>query len=462
MTSERTTIAIAIALVIILTPAAIAPIRSYDFFWHLATGRWIADHDAIPRTDPFSVASDRTPWINGEWLFDVLLYAINGLSAALILKALFVAATFAAAFYFAARESDDGTAALLTAIAFAGAWSRMDLRPSTIAAGLLMTQIAVRRSQIADWSFVLITILWINVHPSALLAPIIALIFRRWIVAVASAFALLVNPFGYHAVLAPIRLTLFARGGEFVNAEWLPSAPLTFPLLYVCVVIGLIAFAMTRKEIARFVLFGLLAYLAIAHVRNQGLFFAAFPLLIAPMIRLPRVPAFAIAAITILAVLITGEHSLGIAKHRFPAAAVARLKSTKFRGNIYNPDQFGGFLIWSFYPERRALTDGRNELYHAFIPEYARARTDSRAWRALLAKYKIDLAVDEYRAPLDAINPATKQHRALPASLGYWPRHEWALIAFDDAAMVFARRAAFPRAELDRWEIRGVVPDARR
>ena len=55
---------------------SIAPIRSYDYFWHLATGRWIVEHRAFPLTDPFSVASAQTPWINGEWLFQVPL---NGL-----------------------------------------------------------------------------------------------------------------------------------------------------------------------------------------------------------------------------------------------------------------------------------------------------------------------------------------------------------------------------------------------
>jgi len=131
------------------------------------------------------------------------------------------------------------------------------------------------------------------------------------------------------------------------------------------------------------------------------------------------------------------------------------------RGNVYNPDQFGGFLIWSFYPERRALTDGRNELYRTYDAEYAKARVDSRAWHALLHKYAIDLAVDEYRHErMTVIDAVTKQRKEMPASLVYWPRSQWALIGYDDAGMVFARRAAFPVEVLQRWELRGVVPDA--
>ena len=38
-------------------------------------------------------------------------------------------------------------------------------------------------------------------------------------------------------------------------------------------------------------------------------------------------------------------------------------------------------------------------------------------------------------------------------------RRDWALIAFDDAAMVFARRAAFPPQRIAALEYRYLVPD---
>jgi hypothetical protein len=49
--------------------------------------------------------------------------------------------------------------------------------------------------------------------------------------------------------------------------------------------------------------------------------------------------------------------------------------------------------------------------------------------------------------------------RMLPASLVRYRRHDWALIAFDDVAMVFARRSAFPPAQLAPIEYRYLVPD---
>src|SRR6476620_6493854 len=93
--------AAAAVLFLLITIAAVAPIRSYDYFWHLTTGRWIVDHQAIPRFDPLAVASAHVPWINGEWLYEIVLYALHGIAGdggISIINALLVAAIFAAGF----------------------------------------------------------------------------------------------------------------------------------------------------------------------------------------------------------------------------------------------------------------------------------------------------------------------------------------------------------------------------
>jgi hypothetical protein len=441
------------ALFVLFALAAIAPVRNYDFFWHLATGRWIVEHRALPVVDPFAIASEKHAWINGEWLFEVVAYVaqqIVGLAGMSIVRALLAAGIFVLIFV---KTKD----VLLTTIAFAGAMQTFDLRPSSAAMLFVVLAIAARgrtaHAVIAASAHAVIAALWINVHPSALLAPGIALLVtRRPLPVIASAIGLLANPYGWRAIASPLELMSFVQSGAFVNAEWLPSRITQFPLLYLLVLGGAVAFIKKRDEWWRALLFAGFAYLAIRHVRNQPLFFAAFPLLV-PRFELRKQVAYATAAAAILLVAFTTDHRLGVAPERFPLEAVARLKASGLKGNIYNPDQFGGFVIWSFYPERRALTDGRNELYRGYIPEYARARGDERAWRALLKKYAIDLAVDEHRAPLPVIDAATGQRRELPASLVYWPKKEWAMLAADEAGMVFARRAAFAPDVIARWEV---------
>lgn len=429
--------------------SALAPIRSYDYFWHLATGRWIVQHGALPATDPFAIGSDPVPWINGEWLFEIVLYAlhaIGGAAAVTWIRAAFVALLFVLLF----RRSEN---LLLTAIAFAGALPFLDARPSLLAPLFVILALTTRGAV----GQALLAALWINIHPSALLAPgIAALSTRRAAPAVASALALLLNPHGWRAIAAPLELMLYVRGGTFVNAEWLPSSPARFPLLYLTLIGAGVLFAMAerpREQWWRIALACGFGYLAVSSVRHQPLWFAAMPILVGPVLR-PRIAprlAYAASALIIAFAAVTTPKGIGLAPSRFPVAATARLQASGLRGNIYNADQFGGYLIWSFYPQRRVLTDGRNELYHTLLPEYAKARTDSRAWSALLRRYRIDLAVDEHRAPLDVVDVQSGRTRKMEASLAYWPPRDWALIARDDVAMVFARRAAF--AGIERWEL---------
>jgi len=458
------------ALFLALGLAAFGAIRSYDLFWQLATGRWIVEHRALPQTDPFALASEKSEWIDGEWLYETALYAAHeavGLRGLSVLRGLLAALIFTIAFLAARRESDTTAALLATAIAFAGAMPVLDLRPSGVAALLVVLALALR--SIAGR--VLLTAFWINVHPSALLSPVIAFfgartsetdspeprVAARITGAALCALALLVNPYGWKAILAPIQLTAFVSGGAFVNAEWLPSLPARFPILYGAIALAIAAIAIApKRDWWRIALLAMFAVLAVRHIRNQPLFFAAFPLLI-PLPRVRPALAYAASAIAIAMVALSADRRLGVAPERFPIEAVAHLQASGLKGNIYNADQFGGFLIWSFYPERRTLTDGRNELYRAFIPEWQAAREDQRRWDALLRKYRIDLAVEEYRAPLNVIDARTGKPTTMDASLAYWPRSLWALIAADDAAMVFARRAAFPGIEL-----REIARDAKR
>lgn len=469
----------AAGLFVLITIAAVAPIRSYDYFWHLATGRWIVEHHAVPVSDPFAVASAQVPWINGEWLYQIVLYAMHGIAGDAgisIISALLVAAIFTIGFVFAAREQEAGVALLIAAIAFAGASDRLGVRPAAAAALLIVVAIGLLGSRLRftplTIAYVCVTIVWINVHPSALLAPVLAMItmlidVRRWVVVVASAAALLVNPYGWNAIIAPLRLTsAISSSSGYVNAEWQRSSFANFPLLYVTMAAVVLLFLGARDKRAnawRFLAFALLAALSYRYVRNQGIYFAALPLLVAPLGSLSRRVSNALAVFALIPLAWVFQHDvhrLGVDDEHFPTRAVAVLRSYNLDGNIYNADQFGGLLEWTFYPARRALTDGRNELFHDFIAADAAAHRDSRAWHALTARYGVALAVDEFQpGKIEVLDMASGLRRMLPASLVRYRRHDWALIAFDDVAMVFARRSAFPPERLAPIEYRYLVPD---
>ena len=474
--------------------ASLDTISSYDYFWHLATGRWIVEHRAFPATDPFSVGSDRIAWINGEWLFQIvlyLLYRVAGHDGLSLLRSLLLAIGFGAIYHRASRIVAPGLAAFLTAIGWLGALHRLNARPETPATFLLVLFLAVlffTKGRKRLVTATLVTIVWFNIHPSALLAPILAGIhqgaelllagFRqtrkqlteRSLLILGPLLGLLVTPHGLKGILAPLDLIGYASEGSFTNIEWVPSDPRIFPLLYLAVLGLALLFLVPFREMRTKLPIGLiglfLGILALRYVRNQGLFFAAFPLLSACLIRpdiLRRRNLLLGAASAMVVATVLADRpwtDIGIDRSLFPVAATRELKRSGLDGNIYNPDQFGGFLIWSFYPERRVITDGRNELYRTYIPVYARARVDSRAWNRLLERYQLTLAVDEYRGALvPVLDSASGRTLFQPASRTYFPRSRWALIAFDDAGLVFARRDTHPPEVMDRLEYRHLVPD---
>ena len=88
------------------------------------------------------------------------------------------------------------------------------------------------------------------------------------------ALALFVNPYGWKGIVAPLRLASFVSGGTFVNAEWLPSSPALFPILYVAIVVAIVAFFLEpERDWKRVAILAIFAILAVRSVRNQPLFF---------------------------------------------------------------------------------------------------------------------------------------------------------------------------------------------
>src|SRR5437763_12390262 len=129
----------AAGLFVLVAIAAVAPIRSYDYFWHLATGRWIVEHHALPVFDPLAVASAHVPWINGEWLYEIVLYALHGIAGdggISIASAMLAAAIFAIGIL--VMSQDAGVALLIAGVACAGASDRLGVRPAAAAALLFM------------------------------------------------------------------------------------------------------------------------------------------------------------------------------------------------------------------------------------------------------------------------------------------------------------------------------------
>src|SRR5215813_7521888 len=57
---------------VLLTALAPRLLSDPDTYSHIALGRWILEHGAVPTTDPFSATLRGTHWVAFEWLSQVV------------------------------------------------------------------------------------------------------------------------------------------------------------------------------------------------------------------------------------------------------------------------------------------------------------------------------------------------------------------------------------------------------
>ncbi len=141
-----------------------------DTWWHLATGRLIAERGSVPATDPFSFTAPGAPWINRQWLFDLGLYGLWGLggdqATGLGAGALFFAA-FACAYRLARRRLPAWAAAILVFLAAEAAVERFTVRPEAATFCLLAVQLLLLDGAVG-WGTVAalvgVQVMWANLH----------------------------------------------------------------------------------------------------------------------------------------------------------------------------------------------------------------------------------------------------------------------------------------------------------
>ncbi len=113
----------------------------------------------------------------------------------------------------------------------------------------------------------------------------------------------------------------------------------------------------------------------------------------------------------------------------YPVDAVRYIDEHDIKGRIFNAYNWGGYLVFRWYPGRQVFIDSRADVYRdQFIEEYMEAYHVRPRWRETLDKYDVDFALLESQGPL---------HVLLKAS-GEW-REE-----YSDKVAVFLAREARP------------------
>jgi hypothetical protein len=87
----------------------------------------------------------------------------------------------------------------------------------------------------------------------------------------------------------------------------------------------------------------------------------------------------------------------------FPVDAATWIAQEDPPGELYNPYNWGGYLIWRLFPKRLVFIDGRADMYgDPFLLEYVDVVSAAPGWEDALASHDVCTALVEVGSPLSS------------------------------------------------------------
>lgn len=435
-----------------------------DFWWHLTTGRYIAETGSIPSTDPFSYTAAGQPWIAHEWLSELLIYTVfrtGGYLPLVLLFATVITITHAAVLR-TARVLGQGPVAATCITAWVAAMSvfAWNVRPqwfSYLFFSVYLLILARSRTRADRWIWVLPALMvpWVNLHAGYMSGLLLlgSYLVGRWMdasrqwstiaggldgrhlaVAGATIAATLLNPHGVEILLYPFSYVGSSNASMKYITEW--QSP-DFHHLYFFVFGGSLMALMvipTRRRVDWAITLPLLLFTAMSLQSVRMIPFyaiAAAPVLAMRLpirqggIATPRQANGTPRNWLMLAVCLAAMGSTLFLSDRtqwgpeprtknYPVEGVRYIKEAGLHGRLINTFHWGGYLIWSFYPERRVFADGRPDMYgDAFMDDFAKLLDVRPGWEEVLERYGVEVALLEKDSRTATLLMATGRWRAL-------------------------------------------------
>lgn len=462
------------------------------------------ENKSILTHNPFTLGAEGAPWLNHEWLFQITVGLIERLGTGPGLVGLRITVTVALTFlllHFGRRAGlAPGAALAVACLCVAGCRMRLFVRPELVTLllvpfgiNLYLTRFSRPTAQTA-LAMAGILVIGINFHGAILVLPAILgalllgeglsfftkngfsfqMIASGVVIISAAIGGALLNPWGWRVLLAPFRLAHLVAQPYVPNPEWLSPGPSDVPALYVALVLAWLIVVIWERQPVRWILLGVISILALRYVRNVGLFFVVLPLAITPalarikllQVASRRASLVAIATVLSLAALMIDAPGfplgLGFSASRYPIGASLFLEHTGLLNHpVYNDVRFGGWLIGRNYPPFRPLIDDRNEIHEELLKEMWEIDNASspKRWQALLDSYGCQSALLRFHEPLTVSTPQGEDLGRRGFSALWFPQDRWALLYWDDVAMVLADRTKSDPETLSAFEYRWVRPD---
>ncbi len=299
----------------------------------------------------------------------------------------------------------------------------------------------------------------------------------------------LINPFFHRVYGVSFHITSLHESGIFRNLEWQPPRWPAHWLFFLLVAAAAAVVAARWRRPDWPAIFGLafVAFIALKYVRNLAFFGLLAPIFLAAMLaRRPAaeheaapawrgrlstaVPAPLAAGLLVLlgiSFLIGGRGftvGLGVDARRLPVAAADFLEAAKPPGELLNAHPFGGYAIWRLYPGTRVFIDGRDDIFAELRARLGRAVVDSRLWTELLDEYRIGHTLLEYLDRLEEVRIGDPQGgppkvSRRPYAVNHFPPSAWALVYFDDLAMVHVHRTPEAQPLIESYGYAHVFPE---
>lgn len=500
---------------------ALATTKVYDTdaWTHLALGRDLVELGGFPAYERLNFPSLDVPYQNPEWLFGLVLYLVYaalGVPGVIVLKAAVVTVTALVLLKDALTPEDPSdrrtagaaAAVVIVGLALVAMRHRFVERPDIALMAFLAFTIYALNAYVSEGRrYVLalpfLQVVWVNVHPSIVvgLLPFVAYLaggllqrgLERWrgidIPGTPSATRLrgialtllgvlaasLASPSPFEPFLAPFRL---------LRASWLQheivelQAPTLHdsPALFIVTALLVVGFGLSWRRpplvsvllVTPFVHLGFSArrfvFLAVLVAAPIVARFARRALAAIPAARIAplRVPlaVTAVGVVGVTATLVIGgvgpffdrfqQAGWGVNHAAVPEGALGYLDRIGVAGNVFNIFHWGGYIAWRDQLRRMPFIDGRGHVPPELLDEMIAARSSAMRLKQLQLRYRFDVAIMDYPRD-DALG------HTLDVDLGL-SSPDWALVYWDDLAMVYLRRTAALDPVIARDEYREVKP----